>query len=95
MKVYKKELPAGVRKMFTTEKGVKVKIVNSLYTKNKKGMEIGMYNDLYNNLLKKVDEGNKCVVLTFLNSTNKFLKFICFLIFSFFKLIFSWIRMFY
>ena len=36
MKVYKKELPAGVRKMFTTEKGVKVKIVNSLYTKNKK-----------------------------------------------------------
>ena len=36
MKVYKKELPAGVRKMFTTEKGVKVKIVNSLYTKKKK-----------------------------------------------------------
>ena len=33
-----------------------------------------MYNDLYNNLIKKVDEGNKCVVLTFLNSKNNNLK---------------------
>ena len=49
-------------------------IIILLYTKNKKGMEIGMYNDLYNNLIKKVDEGNKCVVLTFLNSKNNNLK---------------------
>ena len=30
MKVYKKKLPKGVRKMFKYEKGVKVKILNSL-----------------------------------------------------------------
>lgn len=36
MKIYKRELPKGVRKQFATEKGVKVKIINSLYTKNKK-----------------------------------------------------------
>ena len=36
MKVYKRELPKGVRKMFTKEKGVKVKVINTLYTKKKK-----------------------------------------------------------
>ena len=36
MKVYKKELPEGVRKKFDTEKGVKVKIINSLYCKKNK-----------------------------------------------------------
>ena len=36
MKVIKKELPEGVRKKFVTKIGKKVKIVNSLYTKNKK-----------------------------------------------------------
>ena len=29
MKVYKKELPKNVRKMFKYEKGVKVKVLNS------------------------------------------------------------------
>ncbi len=36
MKVYKKELPEGVKKMFAREKGIKVKIINSKYCKNKK-----------------------------------------------------------
>lgn len=36
MKVYKKELPAGVRKQFALVKGVKVKIINSLYCKKNK-----------------------------------------------------------
>lgn len=38
MKVYKKQLPKNVRKMFAYEKGVKVKVLNSLYfdKKNKK-----------------------------------------------------------
>lgn len=36
MKVYKRELPAGVRKQFARVKGVKVKIVNSLYSKKNK-----------------------------------------------------------
>ena len=36
MKVYKKELPKGVKKQFATKKGVKVKIVNSLYCKKNK-----------------------------------------------------------
>ncbi len=35
MKVYKKELPAGIKKKFDTNRGVKVKIVNSLYCKKK------------------------------------------------------------
>ena len=29
MKVYKKKLPKGVRKMFARSKGVKVKLINS------------------------------------------------------------------
>lgn len=36
MKVYKKELPKGVKKEFALKRGVKVKIVNSLYDKKKK-----------------------------------------------------------
>ncbi len=38
MKVYKKRLPKDVRKKFAYEKGVKVKVLNSLYydKKNKK-----------------------------------------------------------
>lgn len=36
MKVYKKELPKNVRKMFKYEKGVKVKVLNSLYYGKKK-----------------------------------------------------------
>ena len=36
MKVIKKELPEGVRKKFDRVKGVKVKIVNSLYCKKNK-----------------------------------------------------------
>lgn len=39
MKVYKKKLPKGVRKKFKYEKGVKVKILNSLYTDKKKKTE--------------------------------------------------------
>ncbi len=31
MKVYKKRLPEGVKKEFSTEKGRKIKILNSLY----------------------------------------------------------------
>lgn len=38
MKVYKKRLPKGVKKTFVYEKGIKVKVINSLYCdkKNKK-----------------------------------------------------------
>ena len=36
MKVYKRELPEGVKKQFAREKGVKVKLVNTLYLKDKK-----------------------------------------------------------
>ena len=36
MKVYKKELPKNVKKMFTLEKGIKVKVLNSLYYDKKK-----------------------------------------------------------
>ena len=38
MKVYKKRLPKNVKKQFALEKGVKVKVLNSLYydKKNKK-----------------------------------------------------------
>ena len=38
MKVYKKRLPKNVKKQFEYEKGVKVKVLNSLYydKKNKK-----------------------------------------------------------
>ena len=36
MKVYKKKLPKNVRKTFAYEKGVKVKILNSLYLDKKR-----------------------------------------------------------
>lgn len=37
MKTYKRNLPDGVRKIFTTERGVKVKVLNKkYYTKKKK-----------------------------------------------------------
>lgn len=36
MKIIKKKLPEGIRKKFDTKIGKKVKIVNSLYSKNKK-----------------------------------------------------------
>lgn len=36
MKVYKKNLPKGVRKMFALEKGIKVKYINKLYLKKNK-----------------------------------------------------------
>lgn len=36
MKVYKKRLPEGVKKQFSLEKGIKVKILNSLYFDKKK-----------------------------------------------------------
>lgn len=36
MNVYKKELPAGVRKRFELRKGIKVKVINSLYCKKNK-----------------------------------------------------------
>ena len=44
MKVYKKRLPEGVRKKFAYDRGVKVKILNTLYyntskKKNKKDQE--------------------------------------------------------
>ncbi len=40
MKVYKKNLPDGVKKKFALEKGVKVKILNKkYYSKNKKKQE--------------------------------------------------------
>ena len=35
MKVYKKNLPDGVRYQFSTEKGVKVKLINKKYLKKK------------------------------------------------------------
>lgn len=35
MKTYKKNLPDGVKKVFSTEKGVKVKILNKKYYSNK------------------------------------------------------------
>lgn len=39
MKVYKRELPEGVKKQFARNKGVKVKLVNTLYLKDKKKKE--------------------------------------------------------
>lgn len=36
MKVYKKNLPEGVKKAFALEKGVKVKILNKKYYDKKK-----------------------------------------------------------
>lgn len=36
MKVYKKNLPDGVKKMFSKSKGVKVKLINKKYCKNNK-----------------------------------------------------------
>ncbi len=36
MKVYKKRLPKNVKKTFAYEKGVKVKVLNSLYYDKKK-----------------------------------------------------------
>lgn len=36
MKVYKKNLPKGVKKCFALEKGVKVKLINKLYLKDNK-----------------------------------------------------------
>lgn len=33
MKVYKKNLPKGVKKCFALEKGVKVKYINKMYLK--------------------------------------------------------------
>lgn len=36
MKVYKKNLPEGVKKCFGYEKGVKVKLINKLYLDEKK-----------------------------------------------------------
>lgn len=36
MKVIKKELPKGVRKMFITRIGKKVKVINTLYLKDNK-----------------------------------------------------------
>mgnify|MGYP001852030629 FL=1 len=36
MKVYKKNLPDGVKKMFALDRGVKVKLINKKYCKNKK-----------------------------------------------------------
>ena len=35
MKVYKKNLPDGVKKFFALEKGVKVKLINKKYLKKK------------------------------------------------------------
>ena len=35
MKVYKKNLPEGVKKCFAREKGVKVKLINKKYLKDK------------------------------------------------------------
>lgn len=36
MKVYKKNLPDGVKKCFALERGIKVKLINKKYLKNKK-----------------------------------------------------------
>ena len=35
MKVYKKNLPEGVKKCFALEKGIKVKVINKLYLDEK------------------------------------------------------------
>lgn len=39
MRVYKKLLPKNVRKTFVYEKGIKVKVLNSLYYGKKKNKE--------------------------------------------------------
>ena len=39
MKVYKKNLPDDVKKMFAYDKGVKVKLINKKYCKKKKTNE--------------------------------------------------------
>ena len=39
MKVYKKHLPKGVKKMFAREKGVKVKLINIDNCKKKKSKQ--------------------------------------------------------
>lgn len=39
MKIYKKNLPEGVKKCFAREKGVKVKLINKMYLKDKKKTE--------------------------------------------------------
>lgn len=39
MKVYKKRLPKNIKKQFKLEKGVKVKVLNSLYYDKKKKKE--------------------------------------------------------
>ena len=39
MKTYKKNLPDGVKKVFTTERGVKVRILNKKYCKKKSSKE--------------------------------------------------------
>lgn len=36
MKIVKKELPAGIKKQYVSEKGKKVKVLNSLYYSKKK-----------------------------------------------------------
>ena len=52
MKVYKKNLPDGIKKMFALEKGVKVKYLNKKYYDKKKNkirlawQEIFCYNHL-------------------------------------------------
>ena len=43
MKVYKKRLPEGVRKQFALEKGIKVKVLNSLYYDQKKNRTTRAY----------------------------------------------------
>ncbi len=46
MKVYKKRLPEGVRKQFALEKGIKVKVLNSLYyDKKKKNTELSNFKE--------------------------------------------------
>lgn len=39
MRIYKKKLPEGVRKEFGYDRGIKVKILNSLYYDKKKKNE--------------------------------------------------------
>ena len=48
MKVYKKRLPKGVRKMFSRSKGVKVKLVNIDYCKKNKNKQYKHYFIFYN-----------------------------------------------
>ena len=54
MKVVKKELPEGVKKKFVTKIGKKVKIVNTLYLKNKKNKKAPSFTNSRKQFVKPI-----------------------------------------